>query len=139
MTGHGNVVLSRQEAYEPKACTLKLVAFYTLMTITEWIPFIRVELKKVFPHTEELIEIPANHPIFHQTFDFQGIPKIHEHDGKAAQAFGIYLNGRLVCLYTYETDLSDGWEDANVHNDSESKRKEALEMGANIIQYVFTN
>ncbi len=137
MTGHGNVVLSRLEASNLRLY-FEAGGFLHIDDNYGMDPFIRVELKKIFPQ-EELIEIPANHPIFHQTFDFQGIPKIHEHDGKAAQAFGIYLNGRLVCLYTYETDLSDGWEDANVHNDSESKRKEALEMGANIIQYVFTN
>jgi hypothetical protein len=98
--------------------------------------FIREELKKVFPNNS-LVEIPFNHPIFHQKYDFNGLPKIHEHDGKRPQAFGIIVDGRLVCLYTYETDLSDGWEDREVHNDPEDKRKQALQMGANILMYAF--
>ena len=97
--------------------------------------FIRVELKKVFPNNE-LVELPYNHPIFHQKYDFNGLPKIHEHDGKRPQAFGIIVDGRLVCLYTYETDLGDGWDD--VHDDPQTKRTEALQMGANILQYIFT-
>ena len=79
----------------------------------------------------------TDHPIFHQKYDFNGLPKIHEHDGKRAQAFGIIENGRVVCLYTYETDLSDGWENSEVHNDSQDKRYEALQMGANILMYSF--
>ena len=78
-------------------------------------------------------------PIYNQKFKLNGLPKIHEHDGKRPQAFGIIIDGRLVCLYTYETDLSDGWEDAQVHNDTPEKRKQALQMGANIITYVFLN
>jgi hypothetical protein len=100
--------------------------------------FIRVELKKIFPN-QELIELPSSHPIFNQKFKLPGLPKIHEHDGKRAQAFGLFSNGRLVCLYTYETDLSDGWEDQTVHNDPSKKRQEALQMGANIINYAFNN
>ena len=100
--------------------------------------FIRVELKKIFPN-QELIELPSSHPIFNQKFKLPGLPKIHEHDGKRAQAFGLFSNGRLVCLYTYETDLSDGWEDQTVHNDPSNKRQEALQMGANIINYAFNN
>jgi hypothetical protein len=92
--------------------------------------------KKVFPNNP-LVELPANHPIFNQKFKFNGLPKIHEHDGKRPQAFGIIDNGRLICLYTYETDLSDGWEDAQVHNDPADKRKQALQMGANILMYAF--
>ena len=98
--------------------------------------FIRIELKKVFPNNG-LVELPFNHPVFHQKYNFNGLPKIHEHDGKRPQAFGIIENGRLVCLYTYETDLSDGWEDQPVHNDPAEKRKEALQMGANILMYAF--
>ena len=98
--------------------------------------FIRAELKKVFPGNE-LVELPFNHPVFHQKYDFNGLPKIHEHDGKRPQAFGIIIEGRLVCMYTFETDLSDGWENAQVHGDSEEKRKQALQMGANILMYAF--
>jgi len=99
--------------------------------------FIRVELKKVFPNNE-LVELPSNHEIFHQKYNFNGIPKIHEHDGGKAQAFGIFHEGKLVLVYTFETDLGDGWEDQSVHNDPPEKRKEALQMGANIIMYAFS-
>ena len=99
--------------------------------------YIRTELKKIFPNNE-LIELPNNHPIYQQKYKFNGLPKIHEHDNKRAQGFGIIYEGRLVCYYTYETDLGDGWEDQEVHNDSNEKRIEALKMGANIIEYAFS-
>jgi len=99
--------------------------------------YFRREIKKVFPN-KDLIELPPTHPIFHQKNDFNnGLPKIHEHDGKPAQAFGLYIEERMVCLYTYETDLGDGWEDPEVHNDSAELREKALKMGANIISFVF--
>jgi len=101
-------------------------------------PFVRTEIRKVFPETD-LIELPTNHPIFHGKYDFpNGLPKIHEHDASPSQGFGIIVDGRLVCLYTYESDIGDGWEDAEVHHDSEYIRQKALEMGANILEYVFT-
>lgn len=137
MTGHGNVVFSQPEVKNIRMY-LEAGGFLHIDDNYGMDPFIRVELKKIFPN-KDLIELPANHPIFHQSFDLNGIPKIHEHDGKPAQAFGFFIDGRMVCLYTYESDLSDGWEDANVHNDTEAKRIEALQMGANILQYVFTN
>ncbi|HOY90260.1 MAG TPA: DUF4159 domain-containing protein, partial [Bacteroidales bacterium] len=100
-------------------------------------PFIRPQIKKIFPDIE-LIELPPSHPIFSQYFNFpNGLPKIHEHDGKPPQAFGIILNGRLVLLYTYECDLGDGWESEEVHNDPPEVRLKALQMGANIIHYAF--
>ena len=137
MTGHGNVVFSKEEAanirmYLEAGCFLHIDDNYGMDQ------FIRIELKKVFPN-QELIELPGSHPIFKQKYSFNGLPKIHEHDGKRAQAFGLFSNGRLVCLYTYETDLSDGWEDQSVHNDPNNKRQEALQMGANIISYAFNN
>ena len=99
----------------------------------------RREMKKVFPE-DELVEIPWEHPIFNQKYKFsQGLPKIHEHDAKRPQALGIVKEGRLVVLFTLETDLGDGWEDPEVHNDPENRRQEALRMGANIISYVFSN
>lgn len=137
MTGHGNVVFSQPEVKNIRMY-LEAGGFLHIDDNYGMDPFIRVELKKIFPN-KDLTELPANHPIFHQNFDLNGIPKIHEHDGKPAQAFGFFIDGRMVCLYTYESDLSDGWEDANVHNDTEAKRIEALQMGANILQYVFTN
>lgn len=137
MTGHGNVVFSNKEA-ENLRTYLKAGGFLHIDDNYGMDEFIRVELQKVFPN-DELIELPSNHPLFKQKYKFNGLPKIHEHDGKRAQAFGIFIDGRLVCLYTYETDLGDGWEDQNVHNDPNNKRQEALQMGANIISYAFNN
>ena len=100
--------------------------------------YIRREMKKVFPELE-FEEIPYNHPIYHQKYNFDRIPKIHEHDGKPAQGFGIFYEGRLVCFYDYQCDLSDGWEDQEVHHDPQEIRLQALKMGANLVQYNFTN
>lgn len=135
MTGHGNVVFSNSEADNLRTYLLG-GGFLHIDDNYGMDEFIRVELKKVFPD-QELVELPFDHEIFHQKYDFSGLPKIHEHDGKRAQAFAIIIDGRIVCLYTYETDLSDGWENEEVHNDSEEKRTEALQMGANIIMYAF--
>jgi len=135
MTGHGNVVFSSSEAENLRTYLLG-GGFLHIDDNYGMDEFVRVELKKVFPN-QELVELPSNHPVFHQKFDFNGMPKIHEHDDKRAQAFGIIVDGRLVCLYTYETDLGDGWEDQQVHNDSPEKRKQALQMGANILMYAF--
>ena len=137
MTGHGNVVFSKEEA-ENIRMYLEAGGFLHIDDNYGMDQFIRIELKKVFPN-QELIELPGSHTIFKQKYSFNGLPKIHEHDGKRAQAFGLFSNGRLVCLYTYETDLSDGWEDQSVHNDPNNKRQEALQMGANIISYAFNN
>lgn len=93
----------------------------------------RREIKKVFPDSP-LIELPFDHPIYHSFFDFSnGLPKIHEHDNKPAQGFGIFYENRLVVFYTYESDLGDGWEDPDVHNDPPEKREAALKMGINIV------
>ena len=135
MTGHGNVVFSAAEA-ENLRNYLLAGGFLHIDDNYGMDEFIRVELKKVFPNNA-LVELPFNHPVFHQKYNFNGLPKIHEHDGKRPQAFGIIENGRLVCMYTYETDLSDGWEDPQVHNDTPEKRKEALQMGANILMHAF--
>jgi len=135
MTGHGNVVFSPTEA-ENLRNYLSGGGFLHIDDNYGMDQFIRVELKKVFPNNE-LVELPFNHPVFHQKFNFNSLPKIHEHDGKRPQAFGIIIDGKLVCMYTYETDLSDGWEDSQVHGDSAEKRKQALQMGANILMYAF--
>lgn len=136
MTGHGNVVFSNQEA-ENLRKYLIAGGFLHISDNYGMNDFIRREMKKVFP-TSDFIELPNSHPIYHQKYNFQnGLPKIHEHDGKPAQGFGIFYNGRLVCFYDYECDLGDGWEDAAVHNNTEKKRLEALQMGANIISFVF--
>jgi hypothetical protein len=135
MTGHGNVVFSRAEAENLRNYLLS-GGFLHIDDNYGMDEFIRVELKKVFPNNL-LVELPSNHPIFNQKYKFNGLPKIHEHDGKRPQAFGIIENGRLLCLYTYETDLSDGWEDPQVHNDPSDKRRQALQMGANVLMYAF--
>lgn len=137
MTGHGNVVFSDDEArnlrmYLISGGFLHIDDNYGLNT------FVRNQMKQVFPELD-FVELPYNHPIFHQKYDFpRGLPKIHEHDAKSPQAFGLIWEGRLVCLFTYECDLGDGWEDPIVHGDSEATRTKALQMGANIIQYVFS-
>lgn len=137
MTGHGNVIFSIKEAENLRNYLLS-GGFLHIDDNYGMDPFIRTEIKKVFPNID-LIIIPPSHPIFNQTYKFtNGLPKIHEHDKKPAQAFGIFVEGKLVCLYTHESDLGDGWEDKEVHNNSEQKRLEALKMGSNIIEFVFT-
>lgn len=137
MTGHGNVLFDDQEAANLRNYMLA-GGFLHIDDNYGMDPYIRPQMKKVFPELE-FIELPFSHPIFNQKFQFPGgLPKIHEHDGKPPQGFGLIWEGRLVCLYTYETDLGDGWEDAAVHNNSEETRLKALRMGANIIQYVFS-
>ena len=138
MTGHGNVVFSSTEAENLRNYLLG-GGFLHIDDNYGMDPFVRAEIKKVFPE-EDLVELPINHPIFHGKYKFKnGLPKIHEHDAKPSQAFGIISDGRLVCFYTHESDLGDGWEDAEVHNDSEQIRLKALQMGCNILEYVFGN
>ena len=138
MTGHGNVVFSSTEAENLRNYLLG-GGFLHIDDNYGMDPFVRTEIKKVFPESD-LVELPTNHPIFHGKYEFEnGLPKIHEHDAKPSQAFGIISDGRLVCLYTHESDLGDGWEDAEVHNDSEQIRLKALQMGCNILEYVFGN
>ncbi len=137
MTGHGNVVFSNKEA-ENLRKYLQAGGFLHIDDNYGMDPYIRTEIKKVFPNIE-LSELTNNHPIFSVKYKFKnGIPKVHEHDAQRPQAFGIIYNGRLVCLYTYESDLGDGWEDKEVHNNSDEIRLKALKMGANILKYVFT-
>lgn len=138
MTGHGNVVFSNQEAANLRSYLVS-GGFLHIDDNYGMDPYIRPMLKKIFPELE-LEELSFDHPIYHQKYQFpNGLPKIHEHDNKAPQGFGIIYEGRLVCFYTYESDIGDGWEDAAVHNDSAEKRLQALKMGANILQYVFSN
>ncbi len=136
MTGHGNVVFSAQEA-ENLRNYLKSGGFLHVDDNYGLDPYFQREIQKVFPD-QELIELPHTHPIYRQTFSFpEGPPKIHEHDGKPPQGFGIFYEGRLVLYYTYEVDLGNGWEDQSVHGNPEEVRQKALRMGANILQYVF--
>lgn len=138
MTGHGNVYFS-EKAVENLRNYLLSGGFLHIDDNYGIDNYLRPELKKLFPD-KELVELPAQHPIFDVQFSFpNGIPKIHEHDGKPPQAFGIFENNRLVLLYTYETDLGNGWENPEIHNNPEEIRQKALQMGANIIKYVFEN
>jgi hypothetical protein len=138
MTGHGNVFFSEEDALNLRNYLLG-GGFLHIDDNYGMNEFIRRELKKVFPE-KELEELPASHPIFSAAFNYpNGLPKIHEHDGLRPQAFGIFENGRLLCLFTFETDLSDGWEDPQVHNDPEEVRLKALRMGANIVKFAFSN
>lgn len=138
MTGHGNVFFSDDDA-ENLRNYLVSGGFLHIDDNYGMAPYITKELKKVFPNSE-LIEIPKDHIIFSTVYSFpNGLPKIHEHDGKAPQAFGIFYDSRLVLLFTFESDLGDGWEDAEVHNDPEEVREKALKMGANIVKYAFEN
>ena len=137
MTGHGNVIFSDAEA-ENLRNYLMAGGFLHISDNYGMDKYVRREMKKVFPNIE-FVELPFSHSIYHSKYEFKtGLPKIHEHDGKAPQGFGIIYEGRLVCFYDYECDLGDGWEDPEVHNDSEEVRLKALTMGANIINFVFT-
>ena len=136
MTGHGNIFFSNEEANNLRKYLLS-GGFLHVDDNYGLDEFFRKEITKVFPN-KKLIQINSNHIIFNQSFSFpNGLPKIHIHDAKPSEAYGIFDNGRLLCLYTYESDLSDGWEDSEVHNDSEETRLKALKMGSNIIEYVF--
>ncbi|MFK7951352.1 MAG: DUF4159 domain-containing protein [Ekhidna sp.] len=138
MTGHGNVVFKPNQADNLRKYLVS-GGFLHIDDNFGLDQFIRIEMKKVFPELD-FVEIPFDHPIYHQQFDFdQGLPKIHEHSGQAPQGFGIIYENRLVCFYSYESDLGNGWEDRSVYNDPQELRLEALKMGANIISYVFTS
>ncbi|MBI9065702.1 MAG: DUF4159 domain-containing protein [Salinivirgaceae bacterium] len=136
MTGHGNVVFSESDVENLKKYLLA-GGFLHIDDNYGLDKFIRREMKKIFPNSD-FVELPFNHAIYHQKFSFnQGLPKVHEHDKKPPQGFGLFYKGKLVCFYTYECDLGDGWEDVEVHNDSRETREKALQMGANIVSFVF--
>jgi len=136
LTGHGNIVLNQQEINNLRNYLIA-GGFLHISDNYGLDPFIRKEIKKVFPELD-FVELPYSHAIYHQKFDFNdGLPKIHQHDEKPSAGFGIIYEGRLVCFYDYECDLSDGWEDSDVHNDSEETRTKALQMGSNILSYTF--
>ncbi|WP_339734703.1 DUF4159 domain-containing protein [uncultured Sunxiuqinia sp.] len=138
LTGHGNVIFSKEESRNMRVY-LEAGGFLYIDDNYGLDEYIRREIKKVFPD-QEFVELPPDHPIYRQKYQFEnGLPKIHEHDNKRPQGFGLFIEGRLACFYTYESDLSDGWEDPSVHNDPPEVRKKALQMGANLISYVFSN
>ena len=138
MTGHGNVVFTQQEADNLRKYLMG-GGFLHISDNYGMDKFIRPQMKKVFPELN-FVELPFSHPVYQQKFKFPaGLPKVHEHDDKAPQGFGLIYNGRLVCFYDYECDLGDGWEDVEVHRDSQENRTKALKMGANLVQYAFEN
>ncbi len=136
-TGHGRIFFTDEEARNLRLY-LESGGFLHIDDNYGLDPYVRPEMKKVFPELS-FVELPFTHPIYHQKFQFpNGLPKIHEHDGKQPKGYGLIYKGRLVCFYSYDCDLGDGWEDPEVHKDSPEKRLQALQMGANILQYVFT-
>ncbi len=137
MTGHGNVFFS-EEAAENLRNYLISGGFLHISDNYGLDKFIRKEMKKVFPELD-FREIPYDHPIYHQSYNFSILPKIHEHDAKVPQGFGLFFEGRLLCFYDYESDLSDGWEDEIVHDNPPETRLMALQMGSNIVAYAFKN
>lgn len=136
ITGHGNIIFSESEKANLRTY-LEAGGFLHIDDNYGLDKYIRREMKKVFPELD-FVELPYSHPIYHQKFDFNnGLPKIHEHDNKPPQGFGLIWKDRLVCFYSYESDISDGWEDPAVHNDPWEVRQKALQMGANLISFVF--
>jgi hypothetical protein len=134
MTGHGNVRWSSQDL-ETLRRYLMQGGFLHADDNYGMDSSIRRELNRLFPD-HPLIEVPLDHPVYHLVYDFpRGIPKIHQHDGKPAQGFGIFLDGRLAVYYSYQSDLGDGWEDPEVHDDPPAKRETALRMGVNLFAY----
>ncbi len=138
LTGHGNVVFSEADVINLRKYLVG-GGFLHIDDNYGLDKFIRREMKKVFPELS-FVELPFNHPIYSQKFKFpNGLPKIHEHDNKPPQGFGLIYEGRLVCYYTYECDLGNGWEDQSVYNDPEGIRIKALQMGANLLSYSLTS
>lgn len=138
ITGHGNIIFSPQEAQNLRNY-LMAGGFLEISDNYGLDKFLRPQMKKVFPELD-FVELPFSHPVYHQHYDFpNGLPKVHEHEGKPAQGFGLIYNGRLICFYDYECDLGDGWEDYEVHKDSPEIHQKALKMGANLIEYAFKN
>jgi hypothetical protein len=137
LTGHGNVVFSQADAENLRKYLIG-GGFLHIDDNFGMDKFIRLEMKKVFPELD-FVELPFTHPIYNIKYKFaKGLPKIHQHEGKPAQGFGILYEGRLVCFYSYECDLGNGWEDRSIHNDPEEIRQEAFKMGANILFFALT-
>jgi hypothetical protein len=136
-TGHGRISFTDAEARNLRLY-LESGGFLHIDDNYGIDPYVRPEMKKVFPELD-FVELPFSHPVYHQKYNFNnGLPKVHEHDGKQPKGYGLVYKGRLVCFYSYDCDLGDGWEDPEVHNDTPEKRQQALQMGANLVQYVFT-
>ena len=137
LTGHGNIVFSAQEIENLRNYLIG-GGFLHVDDNYGMDLYVRRELKKLFPELD-LVELPYSHPVYHQAYQFaDGLPKIHEHDNKPPQGFGLIYKGRLVVFYSYQCDLGDGWEDQEVHGDTPEARQKALKMGANLIKYALT-
>lgn len=138
LTGHGNIVFSESDVLNLRHY-LEAGGFLHIDNNYGIEQYVRREMKKVLPD-QEFVELPFNHAIYHTVYQFDnGLPKIHEHDNLPPQGFGLFVNGRLVCFFSHECDLGDGWEDPSVHNDPMEKHIEALQMGANIVSFVFSH
>ncbi len=138
LTGHGNVLFSQQEAANLRKY-LEAGGFLFIDDDYGLNDYIRTAMKSVFPD-KEFIELPFDHPVYHQKYDMpDGLPKIHEHDGLPPKGYAILIEGRVAVFYSYESNISDGWDSPDVHHDPPELRKKALEMGANLIQFAFTN
>lgn len=138
ITGHGNIIFSDAEAQNLRSYLLA-GGFLHVSDNYGLDKFVRPQLKKIFPELE-LVELPFDHPVYHQKFEFdKGLPKVHEHENQSPKGYGLVYKGRLVCFYDFECDLGDGWESYEVHKDSEETRQKALKMGANLISYAFLN
>jgi hypothetical protein len=136
MTGHGTVRLSPDERDALRAY-LEDGGFLMINDSYGMDPAVRAMVRQVFPD-HPLEELSNNHPVFHSFYDLPGLPKIHEHDGKDPQAFGVTIDGRLVLFYDYESDIGDGLADPNVHNDPPAKRELAIRMAVNVMVYALT-
>lgn len=137
MTGHGRWDVTPEEAQNLRQY-LEAGGFLHIDDNYGLDPYVRPALKKIFPELT-LVELPFSSPVYHSKYNFaNGLPKVHEHEGKAPKGYGLMYKGRLVCFYSFECDLGDGWEDPEVHNDQPEKRQAALQMGANLLNYVFT-
>ena len=138
LTGHGNIVFSDADVLNLRNY-LAAGGFLHIDNNYGIEQYVRREMKKVLPD-QEFVELPFSHAIYHSVYQFNnGLPKIHEHDNLPPQGFGLFIDGRLVCFFSHECDLGDGWEDITVHNDPMEKHIEALQMGANIISFVFSH
>jgi hypothetical protein len=136
MTGHGNVSFTSNDVQNLRSYLIS-GGFLHIDDNYGLDKFIRREMKKVFPELD-FVELPFTHPIYHQKYQFdKGLPKVHEHDNKPPQGFGLIYQGKLVCFYSYECDLGNGWEDQVIYNDPEPIRQLALRMGANILSFAF--
>jgi hypothetical protein len=138
LTGHGEIRLSEAEVRALRAY-LANGGFLHADDNFGIDSTLRREIARVFPD-DPLVELPADHPIYSAAFAMaSGLPKVHEHAGGPPRGYGVYHDGRLAIFYSFNTDLGDGWEDAEIHDDPPAVRRVALEMGANVFVYALTH